>query len=255
MPDMKACSLLFIFVFSWIHVPARPDSLPASSLAARIWLAAKQEGPVTEWVEQLAALSPEALPSPLFQPAAATAFWLNLYNAFTVLSLRENPDAYRRRGRFFRQRVFRVAGRRLSLDDIEHGLLRGSRIKWSLGYLRKPVVNRWEKAHRLYHTDYRIHFALNCGAASCPPIAYYESARLDRQLESAQRVYLRREVRYDSARNTVQVPVLLNWFRADFGGRKGILNLLRREGLIPVGTDPRVKWISWDWSPAPGRFN
>jgi hypothetical protein len=252
---MKACWLIVCFTLFWIKVPARTDSLPASALAARLWLAVKQENPHNGWLDQLARLSPERLPSPLYQPNAATAFWLNIYNAFTALSLRENPAAFRKRGLFFRQRIYRVAGRRLSLDDIEHGLLRASRIKWSMGYLRKPFVARWEKTHRLYRIDFRIHFALNCGAASCPPIAFYESARLDQQLQVAQRVYLRREVSYDTARNTVRVPVLLNWFRADFGGKQGILHLLRREGLIPSGPDPRVKWKPYDWTLMPGPFN
>ncbi|MBL0267571.1 MAG: DUF547 domain-containing protein [Chitinophagaceae bacterium] len=56
-------------------------------------------------------------------------------------------------------------------------------------------------------------FALNCGAKSCPPIAYYKADQLDRQLEIATRNYFETEVTYDSLTNRVMLPVLFSWFR------------------------------------------
>ncbi|MFW1581992.1 DUF547 domain-containing protein, partial [Vibrio parahaemolyticus] len=63
--------------------------------------------------------------------------------------------------------------------------------------------------------------ALNCGAKSCPPIAFYDDAKLDAQLDIATKAYLIGSVTYDSNANKVYVPALLSWFRGDFGGKKG----------------------------------
>lgn len=69
--------------------------------------------------------------------------------------------------------------------------------------------------------DYRIHFALNCGARSCPPIAYYTVDGLDKQLQQAMTGHLKSETDYDSSRNTAHVTAFMGWFRADFGGKRG----------------------------------
>ncbi|NIS29619.1 MAG: DUF547 domain-containing protein, partial [Actinobacteria bacterium] len=69
---------------------------------------------------------------------ARYAFWLNLYNAWVQRALREDPSRLERRWRFFRAKRVPVAGRKLSLDDLEHGLLRRSQLKLGLGYLTNP---------------------------------------------------------------------------------------------------------------------
>jgi hypothetical protein len=65
---------------------------------------------------------------------------------------------------FFTVKQINVANKQLSLDEIEHGILRRSKIKWSLGYLNKLFPSAFEKHQRADKADYRIHFALNCGA-------------------------------------------------------------------------------------------
>jgi hypothetical protein len=106
------------------------------------------------------------------------------------------------------------------LDDIEHGILRRSKVKWSFGYFNKLFPSAFEKKHRVDTLDYRIHFSLNCGAISCPPIAFYKPEQLDKQLEVATKVYLSGEAAYNEADNTVALPALMGWFRGDFGGKK-----------------------------------
>ena len=106
------------------------------------------------------------------------------------------------------------------MDDIEHGILRRSKVKWSFGYFNKLFPSAFEKKHRVDTLDYRIHFSLNCGATSCPPIAFYKPEQLDKQLEVATKVYLSGEAAYNEADNTVALPALMGWFRGVFGGKK-----------------------------------
>lgn len=176
------------------------------------------------------------------------AFWLNLYNGFTQVLLKNNPDQYKTRNSFFSSKQINVAGHFISLDLIEHGILRHSKIKWSEGYLGKVFPSAFEKKFRVEKLDYRIHFALNCGAKSCPPIAFYDPNKIDKQLNVAVKTYLKGECEYDQSKNVVSVPALMSWFRHDFGGEKHILEILKQNQIIPADSHPSIHFKKYDWS-------
>ncbi|HSE91863.1 MAG TPA: DUF547 domain-containing protein, partial [Methylomirabilota bacterium] len=73
--------------------------------------------------------------------------------------------------------------------------------------------------------DPRIHFALNCGARSCPPVGVYRAAALDRQLAVAARNFLNQEVGLDD-RGRVRCSRLLKWYGTDFGPREALRDFL-----------------------------
>ncbi len=176
------------------------------------------------------------------------AFWINLYNAYTQVSLKKNPDQYKNRKQFFTRKQIEIAGKEFSLDDIEHGILRRSKIKWSLGHLNKLFPGRTEKKLRVDRLDYRLHFALNCGAKSCPPIAFYKPENINQQLELATKAYLRSEAAYDEKMNTVELPTLMSWFRRDFGGKKKMIELLQQLSIVPADKKPKIKFKTYDWT-------
>ena len=82
------------------------------------------------------------------------------------LYLSKNPELYLKRNPLFGKKIIDIAGKRISLDEIEHGLLRHSKVKWGLGYINNIFPSHFEKMNRVSKVDYRIHFALNCGAGS-----------------------------------------------------------------------------------------
>ena len=176
------------------------------------------------------------------------AFWINLYNAYTNSSLHKNPEQYKSRNKFFKNKNIIIAGKTFSLDKIEHGILRRSKIKWSLGYLNKLFPGKIEKQLRVNALDYRIHFALNCGAKSCPPIAFYNPESLNNQLGLATNAYLSGEVNFIHEKNVAELPALLSWFRRDFGGKKKIISLLRSKQLIPAAVNAKIKFKKYDWT-------
>jgi len=63
----------------------------------------------------------------------------------------------------------------------------------------------------------RIHFALNCGARSCPPIRVYAAAKLETQLNTAARSFCSQEVRLTEDKSAVEMSKILMWYRSDFG--------------------------------------
>lgn len=217
-------------------------------LSQNFLYAAKTGDSTATFIDSLKSADQNVVAGQLNNDHKRQAFWLNLYNGFTQVILKNDPGQYKTRGSFFSGKQINVAGQEISLDLIEHGILRHSKVKWAEGFLGKLFPSGFEKKFRVKKLDYRIHFALNCGAKSCPPIAFYEPEQLDRQLNVAVKTYLKGEVTYDKVKNTVAVPALMGWFRNDFGGKKGILEILIKNKIIPEGSKPTIHFKKYDWS-------
>ena len=222
-----------------------------AALSADLLVATRVGDDPTPVCSELAALDEAALAPVRQDRRVGLAFWLNCYNAGTILLLERRPELYESRLRslrFFRAPAVTIADHPLGLDDIEHGILRGSRSKFGLGYLPRLLPDSFELRHRMAEPDPRIHFALHCGAASCPAIRAYEPEAVDEQLDLATRAYLDATVRYDADEGTVRVPKVFRWFPGDFGGRTGAVEFLRRYDQLPSDATPTLRYLDWDWS-------
>lgn len=124
-------------------------------------------------------LSFETLQNALKTDNQKLAFWINIYNAYIQIILSEHPELYQDRDTFFKNDQIPIAGRLISFDKIEHGIIRKSQWKLGLGLVGKWFPDKFERELRVDETDYRIHFSLNCGAKDCPPVGIYEPERLD----------------------------------------------------------------------------
>ena len=166
------------------------------------------------------------------------AYWVNLYNAATVALVADNfPVASIREigGRLlspgpWNDSAVTVAGRKLSLNDIEHGILR-------------PI---WK--------DPRIHYAVNCASLGCPnlPARPFLAATHEAQLTAAARAYINhpRGVRFDN--DKLIVSSIFKWYAVDFGRQdKQVIAHLRshadpslRQRLENVS---RISRSEYDW--------
>lgn len=247
---IKYLLLFLLFAFaSFTKVFSQTGSnIDYVKLSEHFLYAAKTGEGTSFYVDSLKNLDAQNLASELNTDDKRKAFWLNLYNAYTQVFLKKNPDQYKTRNSFFSKKQIDVAKHEISLDEIEHGILRHSKIKWSEGYLGKLFPSSFEKKFRVEKLDNRIHFALNCGAKSCPPIAFYDPQKIDRQLNMAEKTYLKGESTYDSTQNMVNVPALMGWFRGDFGGKKGIRKILEKNNIIPQNSDPKIHFNKYDWT-------
>ena len=149
--------------------------------------------------------------------AEQMAFWINLYNALTVkLVLDHYPFPGMLRlgispGLFsigpWGKKLLRVDGVELSLDDIEHRILR-------------PI---WR--------DPRIHYAVNCASVGCPNLAReaFTGARIEAQLDNTARDYINNWRGAAFEDGVLMVSSLYKWYAVDFGGdEKSILAHLMR---------------------------
>lgn len=132
------------------------------------------------------------------------AYWANLYNALTiqvvaqnypVKSIREIKSGWRKGP--WRRKLVIVEGRELTLDNIEHDIMRPS--------FKTPLV----------------HYMVNCASIGCPNLkpTPWQAKTLDADLERAARAYINspRGVRIENGHLTMSS--IYNWFKKDFGNR------------------------------------
>lgn len=157
----------------------------------------KADGALDAWTAGLAnATEPSG-------KADKMAFWINAYNALTVeliadewpLSSIMDLDG----GKVWDTRTFSVAGRQVTLNHIEHKILR------PLG-------------------DPRIHAAVNCASIGCPPLqsTAFSGSALESQLAAASRGWAQTNgARIDKAQGIVQLNQIFDWYGGDFAGTAG----------------------------------
>ncbi len=214
-----------------------------NTLSEQLLLAVKKEDPYNAIVQQLAAVSPQKLQEELFDDQRKNAFWINIYNAsFQILRKYQGLG----QPKIYTEKQLTIAGHPISLDDVEHGILRRYRYKYSLGFFANPFVSGQVKKWAVNHIDFRIHFALNCGAVSCPPIAFYSVNELEEQLEVASHAFIKGETQIDDKKRILHVSRLFLWFFNDFNRRNGIRKLLANY-LDQDFSDYTLKFNPYSW--------
>ena len=167
------------------------------------------------------------------------AFWLNCYNALVQHKISKDSTLFKSKKEFFEGQSITIGGEKMSLNSIENGILR----------LQTESKNEsLFKQLRPTKLDYRIHFALNCGANSCPPIAFYDPTDLEQQLTLAEKSFVKSTSSYDTAKNEVEISELFKWYKKDFNTENGIIDLLKRNQIIPLWTNPKITYSKYDWS-------
>jgi len=219
------------------------NEININQLSEQLLLQVKLQQPTIEIRTQLKSLDFKNLIDQLKSDEFKKAFWINIYNAYYLILRKEKqlikPDIYRKK-------VFQIAGKDLSLDDVEHGILRKYRYKYTLGFLPNLLTKRLIKQLAVDKIDYRIHFALNCGAVSCPPIAFYHPTKIELQLNMATQSFLEAETTYNTSMKIVYTTTLFKWFLGDFGGLKGIKTIYKTQ-LDKDISDYVIKFKPYSW--------
>ncbi len=185
-----------------------------------------------------------------FDRAQQMAFLINAYNAYTLeLILTRYPrlESIKDLGTLlqgpWKPKVYPLLGRRVSLDEIEHEMLR--------------APGRYD--------DPRIHFAVNCASIGCPSLREeaYTADRLEAQLEEQTRRFLsdRSRNRVNVSESRLEVSKIFDWYGKDFTrGWRGTQSVqafcklyagamastpAERE-LLASGT-ARLRFLDYDW--------
>ena len=175
-----------------------------------------------------------------FGKNAAHAYWINLYNAKTLdvvldrYPVKSIKDINLGGGGLFGSgpwsaKLVKVEGVELSLDDIEHRIVRA--------LFKDPLS----------------HYALNCASYSCPNLMTraFTASRLDAMLEENARAYVNhpRGISVDGKR--AEASRIYSWYSDDFGGRDGVRNhwaQFAAPALAAALKDVSSVRYSYDWS-------
>jgi hypothetical protein len=169
------------------------------------------------------------------------ALLINAYNAYTVASILDHPgvESIREIDGVWKERKHPVGGFEVTLDEIEHGLLRP------------------------YFKDPRVHVAVNCASWSCPPLPpwAFDGERLDAQLEEWTRAFFA-DPDYATLRDgRLWLSRILDWYGGDFTapGAEPRADTLAgfvaryapeslRSAIEEAGGNPPVEFFEYDWS-------
>lgn len=166
---------------------------------------------------------------------AIQAFGINVYNlmikyAFMKLGIGNTDIA---RAAFFTGVRFNLGGYFFSFQDLENGILRGNR---RAPYALSAQIGRNDPRAKfvMRDVDCRIHFALNCGALSCPPVKSFTAEGIEEELRIVAMAFCEDDnnVHVDAENHTVSLSKILFWYRADFANSdqelpKKVLEFLR----------------------------
>ncbi len=254
----KLLIMAFMVLATILHSPAQGNIKEETNefvkLSMELLNAVKNKKNTKTLTSKVEGLSLNELSKSLDSDNKTKAFWINIYNAYVQIILRDNPQLFKARDHFFKLDQVNVGGELMSFDFIEHGIIRGSKVKISMGFLTDPFASSLEKEFRVEETDGRIHFALNCGARSCPYIAIYSAVNLDDELDIIAQQFLESSTIYNPRDGEVAVTTLFSWFRGDFSSQGGVLGVLRSYGIIPEDASPSVNYRDYDWTLDLGNF-
>ncbi len=152
-------------------------------------------------LQKLEEISEQELYQALSTDSLKITFWINCYNACVQLNLTDS--ASRANKQFFRKDIFKVAGKTLSLNDIEHGMLRKSKTGRGKKVRNKWIVGDFEKKLRVNSPDYRVFFALNTGVSGDPYIYFHSPESIQRELALKMRQYTSERTEM----NAIRLPI------------------------------------------------
>lgn len=155
------------------------------------------------------------------------AYYINLYNAATLkLILQHYPvSSIRDIAQPWGKKWIRIGNRQLSLNHIEHRILRK---------MEEP----------------RIHFAINCASVSCPKLLNqpFEEEHLDQQLELATRAFINNPAKNEITPEQLRLSPIFKWYRKDFVKTGTLQEFIRQYSDTPISVDARISYLKYDWS-------
>lgn len=158
------------------------------------------------------------------------AFWINAYNLSVIKGVIDNypTKSPLDNSGFFDKTKYNIGGKKITLNDIEHNLLRAQ------------------------FKDPRFHFVLVCGAVGCPPLiskAYFPST-LDVQLETQTNLALNSSfLRVKTKNKRVEVSQIMEWYKEDFTmNGNSELDFINRYRTEKIPDNFKLNYFPYDWN-------
>lgn len=247
---MIRLAVCWILIAPSLHAGQPNDSLYSAVLRDHViqgrvnYRGIKNDDRFWIYIESLRKSSPDEITD----PKARLAYWINVYNAFTIKIVCDHYPiesikdlntgsflAYLFSSTVWDKEIVTLAGKTLTLNRIEHEIIR-------------PEYN-----------DPRVHYALVCAARSCPSLRTeaYSADRLDEQLNDQAMTFIRDRAYnvFDASRQTLALSSLFKWYAADFGGTDAALvehvaQYLpddQARSLRSMASKIKITYLDYDW--------
>ena len=158
------------------------------------------------------------------------AYWINMYNAFTIYSILEKYPVSSimdiEGGKIWDNKKIIVDGKSLTLNIIE----------------KEKLLKRFKEP--------RVHFAVNCAAASCPPLlnkAWTEDNVL-RYFSKRAKAFINNSKYNSLSEKSIEISQIFNWYAGDFGGSDKVLSYIKKYSETDISSSAKVKFKQYNWN-------
>ncbi|WP_354580897.1 DUF547 domain-containing protein [Hymenobacter sp. UYP22] len=177
-------------------------------------------------------------PAANWSKADQMAYWINAYNAYTIrLILDHYPvQSIKDIGSKIKipfvttpwaAKFFSIGGEKMSLDNIEHGILRKK------------------------YNDPRIHFALVCASISCPRLRNeaYTAAQLEKQLDEQGRDFLNNPAKNKISKSEARLSKYFDWYKGDWQNNgQSVVKWVNRYSTTKIDASTKVTYLDYNWN-------
>jgi hypothetical protein len=157
------------------------------------------------------------------------AYWINLYNAFTIHSIVEkypiNSVMNLEDGKLWDKKKIVIGGKSLTLNNIE----------------KDKLLKRFKEP--------RVHFAVNCGAISCPPLlnkAWTED-NIQRYYDKQAKAFINNPKHNTISIKNLEASQIFNWYASDFGGSDKVLSYFQKYSDTEIKKNAKVSFKEYNW--------
>ncbi|MCF4100837.1 DUF547 domain-containing protein [Gillisia sp. M10.2A] len=182
----------------------------------------KDEVKLKEYLEMLS----ENKPSKTWSVQEQLAYYINIYNAYTVKLIIENYPI----------KSIKDINGAWTKDIVDIG-----DVKMSLGGIENSILRKMN--------DPRIHFAINCASYSCPKLLNeaYTAAKINEQLETATKEFINSDKNI-ILENSVKLSSIFDWYKKDFKEGGSVIDYINHYSNVKIKASAKITYKEYDWS-------
>jgi Protein of unknown function, DUF547 len=157
----------------------------------------------------------------------ALAFYINLYNLSTLHLIAQNYPVKSIKdiaaGKPWDIKSIKINGQLYSLNELENNLIRAT------------------------YKDARVHFSLNCGALSCPPLLNkpYIGTTLNQQLDAQTKAFINNKNANKISASKITISKIFDWYKVDFAN---LINFLNKYSTSKINDKATIAYNEYSWA-------
>lgn len=157
------------------------------------------------------------------------SFYINAYNLSVIKGIVNKYPVAKPTNipGFFDAKKFNIAGKKMTLNDIENKMLR-----------------------KVYPKEARFHFALVCAGLGCPPIINkaYKPATLEKQLQKQTVLAMDNPKFIKVNGGKVKISQIFEWYKGDFTQYGSFVEFINKYRTEKLPAKSKTSFYPYDWT-------